>query len=82
MQRQRLKAINRLLIDAKEKENRDKAWDMWLQRYQQMNKDNFIDFESFYKKLTTTNIPVPEEPPKNRIQKLFNKLKPKVMQND
>ena len=53
---------------------------MWLQRYQQMDKNNFIDFESFFKKLTVTDIPEPIEPPKNRIQKLLNSLKPKVMQ--
>ena len=43
-----------LIIEkAKEKREEQKAWGMWLVKYQNMDKDNFIPFSEFYKKATT-----------------------------
>ena len=48
----KLTLILKLLFDAIERENKQKAWDMWLSKYPQMTKDNFVQFSKFYEELT------------------------------
>lgn len=45
-----------LINHLKEKEIEYKVWQMWLMRYQNMDKENFISFEDFLKKIYNKNI--------------------------
>ena len=38
-----------LIIKSIEKREEHKAWDMWLTRYQHMDKKNFVPFSQFFK---------------------------------
>lgn len=40
--------ITRLLEKAAEKKQLEKAWELYVVRYQWMNKENYITFEEFY----------------------------------
>ena len=61
-----------------DKDERRKAWDMWLIQYEHMDKKTFEPFEVFYHKLKT---PVSTRPTRDilqdaeRIRKKFNKQK-------
>jgi hypothetical protein len=45
-----------LLELAIEKREEEKAWQMWLTKYQNMDKKSFIPFSQFYKKAISTEI--------------------------
>lgn len=47
----------KLFVEACEKIQEQKAWDMWLMLYPNMDKKNFIPFSKFYKKTTTPDKP-------------------------
>ncbi len=40
-----------LINKAFEKENKERAWQMWLVKYRDMNKENFKPFSQFYYEL-------------------------------
>lgn len=42
--------INKLLKKAIEKKNKKEMWDIWLAKYPHMTKENFIDFDTFWKR--------------------------------
>jgi hypothetical protein len=44
--------LSRLLKKAREKREKQKAWDMWLTKYQHMDEKTFLPFSEFYRKLT------------------------------
>lgn len=44
--------ISELIDVIFEKKQEERAWDMWISVYPQMNKDNFVKFSEFYKKQT------------------------------
>jgi len=39
-----------LLIKALEEYKKEKAWQVWLAKYQHMDKESYVPFEDFYKK--------------------------------
>lgn len=43
-----LRNITRLLIKAKEKEDRKEAWDLYVAVYPNMNKETYIPFDEVY----------------------------------
>lgn len=43
-----------LLEIAIEKREEEKAWSMWLMKYQHMNKKTFTPFSAFYKTMTSS----------------------------
>lgn len=45
-----------MLLHLKEKETEQKAWEMWLTKYPNMDKTNFVPFSEFKSKLTTPQI--------------------------
>lgn len=64
------KRIVDLLIKARERKNKNEAWDMWLSRYPNMTKDNFESFSDYYKRATTP----PPEPSTESISDRFDKF--------
>lgn len=38
-----------LILHAIKKENENKAWQMWIAKYQHMKEENFVPFSEFYK---------------------------------
>lgn len=52
MYRLPLKHVVRLIQKAKIKKEKQKAWDMWLIKYQHMDKESFVPFSEFYRTLT------------------------------
>ena len=69
----------------KEKENEDKVWQMWLMKYPHMNKDNFISFDDFLRKVYNKNISkrpaeeILEE--SRRIQEAIRKKKERMVKD-
>lgn len=45
-----------LIYKAIEKKEEQKAWEMWLMKYQHMDKSSFIPFSQFYKQQTQRKI--------------------------
>lgn len=45
---QPIKIISRLLLKAVEKRDKKEMWEIWLAKYPDMTKDNFIDFNTFW----------------------------------
>jgi glycerol-3-phosphate O-acyltransferase len=45
-----------LIIKALKKTEEDKAWDMWLTLYPNMDKKTFIPFSDFFKQSTTKQV--------------------------
>lgn len=43
-----IRSITRLLIKAREKQEEDSMWDLYLSIYPKMNSETFITFEDFY----------------------------------
>lgn len=41
------------LFKAEEKQTKDTIWDIWLVKYQHMDKESYISFDEFYKQSTT-----------------------------
>lgn len=76
--RQRPNRLSDLLYKAYEKENRSDAWDMWLMRYQNMSKEDFIPFDEFYQNLTTPQITYENN---ETVQDTFRRFKEKVRKN-
>lgn len=73
MFKQNIKTITRLLIRAFEKDEENKAWDLYLTKFPSMNKDNYINFDDFLKK---TKCKQPKEQQTvNEIREEFNKVK-------
>lgn len=73
--KQRVKRLSTLLYKAKEKEDKSTAWDMWLVRYQNMTKEDFISFDDFYRKLTVPQV-VNED--HESVQETYLRFKKKV----
>lgn len=48
--RQPITIINRMLKKAKEKKDKKEMRDIWLAKYPHMTKDNFVDFDTFWKR--------------------------------
>jgi len=51
-----LRNILRLVVESFEKKQESKAWDMWLMKFQQMDKKNFKAFNEFYQSAKTIRI--------------------------
>lgn len=45
-----------LLDKAVDKREEQKAWDMWLMKFQHMTQKSFIPFSSYYKSLSAPNV--------------------------
>lgn len=59
-----------------EKELKSKLWEMWLTKYPQMTKENYVPFEEFYNKSLSSK---PKEYMKSDdILKMANKIAEKV----
>lgn len=41
--------ITKLLINAYEKQSEEKAWQLYLTKYQHMTEENYVPFDEFYK---------------------------------
>jgi hypothetical protein len=67
-----VQVLDRLLKNAHKNREKRKAWDMWLTRYPNMTKETFIEFDDFYKTLTT---PIPLNITNETVQDTFNRLK-------
>lgn len=44
--------VVKAILYAEEKQEEEKAWQMWLMKYQHMDKKNFVPFKDFFKKMT------------------------------
>lgn len=64
-----------LIYKAIEQRDERKAWEMWLTKYQNMNKDNFIPFTEFYKKANTKVSQKPTEEILKESHEIRQKLK-------
>lgn len=60
------KNITKLLIKAYEKQQEQKIWEMYLMRFQNMDKDNYVSFEDFKSK--GTSVEENEMTPKELIE--------------
>ena len=66
-----IKNITRLLIKAREKQEEDMAWDVYLILYQNMNEETFISFDDFYKR----RIPVKQEVREKTEEEILKEVK-------
>lgn len=56
-----------LINKAFEKRNEEKAWQMWLMRFQHMTKKNFVPFSQFMKKALRPTMENSSEPTEDLI---------------
>lgn len=77
--RQPVFIISRLLVKAVQKRDKKDMWEIWLAKYPQMTKENFIDFETFWKR---RNQPIiqPEHVGES-VEDTFNRFK-KIAQGE
>jgi hypothetical protein len=57
-----------VIAKAFEKREEDKAWQMWLVKYQHMDKNNFVPFTDFLKKSIRPSINKPNKTTEELIQ--------------
>jgi hypothetical protein len=50
-----------LINKAMDKREEEKAWQMWLMRYQHMGRKNFVPFSQFYKKAIQPSLEQPSQ---------------------
>ena len=48
----------KLIAKAREKEEEQRAWEMWLTQLPYMTKDNFVSFDDYYRRLRAPEINV------------------------
>ncbi|WP_209121507.1 hypothetical protein [Alkalihalobacillus sp. BA299] len=70
-----IKHITRLLDKAFDKKEENKAWDMWLVKYEYMNKDNFVPFSEFLKQTRQPQVSVTTN---ETVEETFNRFKSKI----
>lgn len=77
--KQPISIISRLLVKAVEKRDKKELWEIWLAKYPHMTKDNFIDFETFWKR---RNQPIQQpEYVGESVEDTFNRFK-KIAQGE
>lgn len=71
------------MVEASKKREKQKVWEMWLVRYGHMTKDTFMDFDTFYKKLTNPKIAKKDtlETPQQTFDR-FKKMKGDIQSAD
>ena len=58
-----------LINKAREKEQEQKVWDMWISLYPNMDKKSFMPFSEFYKKQITLIVPDKKIPKSDILEK-------------
>jgi hypothetical protein len=64
----------KLIKKAFDKREEEKAWQMWLTLYPNMNKDNFVPFSDFYKEMKKPISKRPTEDILNEVYEIRKKL--------
>lgn len=57
---------------AVDKREENKAWDIWISKYPQMSKDNYVSFSEFYKK---PEVDKDTKSSSETVQDTFNRFK-------
>lgn len=56
MKRFDIKTVNKLLVDAIETKNQEKAWEVWLTKLPNMDSKSFVSFKEFYRRIQKPEI--------------------------